>query len=317
MVRVIIIAFALLCIGATPAYSQIFGGSQPRDRGEPIFTPLKSVRDRAANGVISDKVKGLGDGCSCKGKLFPEAACKRCQRAKANEEEKAKAERAEAAQLKQLEAEAAKAELEAQLLAEEEQKRNKPWDVADEENAELGDLLAMAAEAKKDQDLAPKKQQALDYLASLGCSKDPRVIKAIMAGLQDYNVEVRRTAVQTVIYAVQGPAGLEYPQQDGGYGYDPYVGYGQPGSCGTCNAGCETCPPEPKDEDCPACDIAKKKKEAKAARKQRRKERFCSCGKKTARIAVCLVKSSAINLANLASLANLAWELTDASLVAM
>ena len=239
MVRVIIIALSLLCIGATPAYSQLFGGSDTRDRGEPIFTPLKNIRDRAENGVISDKVKEVAGACKCKGKLFPEAACKRCQRAKAAEEEKAKKEKAEEAELKKLEAEAKKAELEAQLLEEEEQKRNKPWDVADEENAELGDLLAMAAEAKKDQDLAPKKQQALDYLASLGCSKDPRVIKAVMAGLKDYNVEVRRTAVQTVIFAVQGAAGLEYPQEQG-FGYDPYVGFDQAGGCGCATGACAT-----------------------------------------------------------------------------
>ena len=294
MVRVIIIALTLLCIGATPGYSQIFGGAGTRDRGEPIFTPLKNIRDRAENGVLSDKAKEIAGACKCKGKLFPEAACKRCQRQKANEEEKAKEEKAEEAELKKLEAEAKKAELEAQLLEEEEQKRNKPWDIADEENAELGDLLAMAAKVKKDQDLAPKKQQALDYLASLGCSKDPRVNAAIIVGLKDPNVEVRRTAVQTVIYAVQGSAGLEYPQQNEGYGYDPYIGYSQAGGCanGTCNTSsrnrqsryCRICGPqaEPEDKDCPACDKAKQKKDAKAARKQqrdqRRKDRVCGCG---------------------------------------
>ena len=300
MVRVIIIALSLLWIGATPAYSQIFGSSETRDRGEPIFTPLKNFRDRAENGVITDKAKKVCDACKLKGKLFPEAACKRCQREKANEEDKAKGEAAEEAaeeaELKKLEAEAKKAELEAQLLEEEEKKRNKPWDIADEENAELGDLLAMAAEAKKDQDLAPKKQQALDYLASLGCSKDPRVTKAVMAGLKDFNVEVRKTAVQTVIFAVQGAAGLEYPQEES-FGFDPYVTYGDGGcaggcASGTCNAAgsrrksryCKICGPktEPEDKDCPACDIAKQKQEAKAARKQqrdqRRKDRVCGCG---------------------------------------
>ena len=298
MVRIIIIALTLLCIWATPGYSQIFGGAGTRDRGEPIFTPLKNIRDRAENGVLSDKAKEIAGSCKCKGKLFPGAACKRCERKKANEEEKAEEEakdkKTEEAELKKLEAEAKKAELEAQLLEEEEQKRNKPWDVADEENAELGDLLAMAAKVKKDQDLAPKKQQALDYLASLGCSKDPRVNDAIIAGLKDPNVEVRRTAVQTVIYAVQGSAGLVYPQQDEGHGYDPYIGYSQAVGCanGTCNTSgrnrqsryCRVCGPEtvPEDKDCPACDKAKQKKEAKAARKQqrdqRRKDRVCGCG---------------------------------------
>ena len=168
MVRIIIVTLAVLCVGPTPTYSQIFGGSEVRDRGEPIFSPLKNIRDRAENGVISDKAKKVCDACKLKGKLLPEAACKRCQREKANQEEKEKKEKAKEAELKKLEAEAKKAELEAQLLEEEERKRNKPWDVADEENAELGELLKLAAAVKKDQDLAPKKQQALDYLASLG-----------------------------------------------------------------------------------------------------------------------------------------------------
>ena len=293
MVRVIIIALALLCVGSTPAYSQLFGGLEPRDRGEPIFTPLKNIRDRAENGVITDKAKKVCDACKLKGKLLPEAACKRCQREKAKEEEKAKDEKAEEAELKKLEAEAKKAELEAQLLEEEEKKRNKPWDIADEENAELGDLLALAAKVKKDQDLAPKKQQALDYLASLGCSKDDRVNDAIMQGLKDFNVEVRKTAVQAVIYAVQGAVGLEYPQDEYD-GFDPYVGSVNEGGCnsGTCSAArgkrksrySRICGPksEPQDKDCPACDIAKKKQDAKAARKkqkdQRRKDRICGCG---------------------------------------
>ena len=200
--------------------------------------------------------------------------------------------------MKKLEAEAKKAELEAQLLEEEEKKRNKPWDIADEENAELGDLLAMAAKVKKDQDLASKKQQALDYLASLGCSKDDRITDAVMAGLKDFNVEVRKTAVQTVIYAVQGAAGLEYPRDESfGHGFGPYVAYGDAGFAGGCASGtcnttgkgrnsryCKICGPktEPQDKDCPACDIAKQKQDAKAARKQardqRRKDRVCGCG---------------------------------------
>ena len=301
MVRIIIVALAVLCVGPTPTYSQIFGGSEVRDRGEPIFSPLKNIRDRAENGVISDKAKKVCDACKLKGKLLPEAACKRCQREKANQEEKEKKEKAKEAELKKLEAEAKKAELEAQLLEEEERKRNKPWDVADEENAELGELLKLAAAVKKDQDLAPKKQQALDYLASLGCSKDPAVAKAIMEGLKDFNVEVRKTAVQAVIYAAQGAAGFGYPE-DEYYEHDPYASPAGACGCGseTCNARgrkatckkrkrksryCKICGPksEPQDKDCPSCDAVKKKKDAKAARKQkreqRRKDRVCGCGK--------------------------------------
>jgi hypothetical protein len=298
MFRVIIIALSLLCVGATPVHSQIFNRPEPLDRGEPIFTPLKNLRERAENGVLADKKKSACEACKLKGKLFPEAACKRCQREKKKEEEKEKDERTKEAELKKLEAEAKKTELEAKLLEEEDKKRNKPWDIADEENKEMGDLLKLAAEVKKDQDLAPKKQQALDYLASLGCNKDPRVTDAIMKGLKDPNVDVRKTAVQTVIYAVQGPNGLQYPEE--AVGFDPYVSYGGSGgdcgcASGTCGGQsngrqsrwCRICGPkaEPEDKDCPVCDLAKKKKEAKKARKQRceqrRKDRICGCGSGT------------------------------------
>ena len=288
MVRVTIFAFVLLWTGS-PAYSQLFDSA--RDRGEPIFTPLKNLRDRAeAGGVLAEKAKAACDASKLKGKLRPEAACKRCQAQKKEEAEKANDAKAEKTEMKKLEAEAKKAELEAKKLEEDDKKRNKPWDIADEENLEQGDLLMLAAQAKKDQDLAPKKQQALDYLASLGCNKDPRVTKAIMAGLQDHNADVRMTAVQSVIYAVRGPAGLEYPVDP--YINDPYVVYGQE----SFGCGCESqnlsrrakrlkkqCSPQapPEDSDCPVCDIAKRKKEAKQDRKKQREDRkmACRCGR--------------------------------------
>lgn len=295
MVRVTIIALVLLYAGSTPAYGQLFNFPQTRDRGEPIFTPLRDFRERAENGVIAEAQKEACASCKLNGKLFPQAACKRCQREKKKEAEKADAAKAEAAELQKLEAEAKKAELEAKLLEEEDLERNKPWDVADEENLEMGDLLELAAQAKKDQDLAPKKQQALDYLASLGCNKDPRVTKAIMAGLQDYNEEVRLTAVQAVIYAVRGPAGFEYAVDP--FAANPYVIYGDSMAvstgcgCGAsanmssrrCDRLCKSCSPQapPEDKDCPVCDVAKKKKEAKQARKDQREARrtACRCGR--------------------------------------
>lgn len=295
MVRVTFIALVLLYAGSTPAYGQLFNFPQTRDRGEPIFTPLKDLRERAENGLIAEKQKEICASCKLNGKLFPQAACKRCQREKKKEQEKEDAAKAEAAELQKLEAEAKKAELEAKLLEEQDLERNKPWDVADEENLEMGDLLELAAQAKKDQDLAPKKQQALDYLASLGCNKDPRVTKAIMAGLQDYNEEVRLTAVQAVIYAVRGPAGFEYPVDP--FAANPYVMYGDPmavsAGCGCatsarfstrrCDRLCKSCSPQapPEDKDCPVCDVAKKKKEAKQARKDQREARrtACRCGR--------------------------------------
>ncbi len=300
MVRATVILLVLLYAGMEPAYSQIFNRGEPIDRGEPIFSPLKNFRERAADGVgvpatVAGKAKEACASCKLKGKLFPAAACKRCEAKKKREEEEAAEEEKDAktkeAELKKLEAEAKKAELEAKKLEEDDKERNKPWDVADKENAELGDLLAAAAAAKKEQDLAPKKQQALDYLASLGCNKDPNVTKALLAGLQDFNVEVRRTAVQAVIYSVQGPAGLEYPADP--FYADPYVGgdyvmmSGQPGcsACASSTAHCQQCLLGPENKDCPACDIAKKRKLAKEARKENRKNQResrrssqCNCG---------------------------------------
>lgn len=289
MYRVTIFVIALLWT-ASPVYSQFFDST--RDRGEPIFTPLKKIRDRAeaGGGVVAGKAKSACESCKLKGKLRPEAACKRCQAQKKEEAEKAaekeKDAKTQEAELKKLESEAKKAELEAKKLEEDDKERNKPWDIADEGNLEQGDLLMLAAQAKKDQDLAPKKQQALDYLASLGCNKDPRVAKAVMAGLQDYNADVRMTAVQSVIYAVRGPMGLEYPADP--FVGDPYTVYGQetyPCGCATPNQSRRSkrlnklCSPQaaPEDSDCPVCDIAKAKKEAKADRKQQRKDRIKEC----------------------------------------
>lgn len=293
MVRATVIVLVLLYAGMEPAYSQIFNLGEPKDRGEPIFSPLKNFRERAATGapaVLAEKAKEACASCKLKGKLFPEAACKRCEAKKKKEaeeaDEKEKDEKTKEAELKKLEAEAKKAELEVKQLEEEDKKRNKPWDVADKENAELGDLLAAAAAAKKEQDLAPKKQQALDYLASLGCNKDPNVTKALLAGLQDFNVEVRMTAVQAVIYSVQGPDALQYPADP--FYAEPFVG-GEFGmspvqtGCTACAAqSCQQCGPSgPKNEDCPACDIAEKRKLAKENRKAQRVQRRssqCNCG---------------------------------------
>ena len=281
---------ALLVVGSvlhveTEAFAQ-FG---TRDRGEPIFTPLKNLRKRAENGVISDAKAKACENCKLNGKLFPKAACKRCERAKQEEkeekEEKEKDEKTEQAELKKLEAEAEIAELEAKKLKEEDEERNKPWDIADEENKELGsDLLKLAAESKQHQDLAPKKQQALNYLASLGCNKDPNVSMAILAGLKDHNVEVRQAAVETVLTAVRGPV---YNMTDAQYGsqpvsfhpYSPPPVYAAPARSAGCGSGNCGMSPAGANPDCPACEIVKRREAAKMARKAQRGSRFSSsCG---------------------------------------
>lgn len=206
---IVILLASVVLLGNETAFAQTFpqAFSQfERDRGERIFNPVKKIRERAANGVLKDAKAKICEACKLNGKLCPKCACKRKERAEKEEEEKAKEEAAKEAELKKLEAEAKKAGLEAKLLQEQDIERHKPWDIADPENLESpSQLLKLAAGSKQDQDLAPKKQEALDYLAQLGCNKDPNVEKAILAGLQDYNAKVRLAAVQAVLDAVRGP----------------------------------------------------------------------------------------------------------------
>jgi len=146
MVRATIMLLVLLYAGMEPACAQLFNrGGEAKDRGEPIFQPLKKLRERASTAglpkVVAEKAKEACASCNLKGKLFPEAACKRCQAEKEKKEkeaaEKEKDEKTKKAELKKLEAEAKKAELEAKKLEEDDKERNKPWDIADKENAEL------------------------------------------------------------------------------------------------------------------------------------------------------------------------------------
>lgn len=165
--------------------------------GERIFTPLQAFRDRANQGLIPDALNGRIS------PRFAELRRKNADERIKNLEDKKKLKEAE---LKKVEAEAKKAELEAKLLEEQDAEKNKPWDVADPENEdEDSPLLEMAANSKQQQDLAPKKIEALRYIASLGCNKDPKVQEAILAGLKDYNPEVRQAAIYAIIASVRGP----------------------------------------------------------------------------------------------------------------
>lgn len=249
----------------------------PPKNGPKLFTPLKSFRERAANGILAEATKGFCAKCKLTGKLCPACACKRKEREEKKAEEAEKAERAEEAALKKLEADAVKAELEAKLMVEEDAKRNKPWEVHDDANLESpSELLKLAAQSKQDQDLAPKKQKALDYLASLGCNKDPKVNDAIMKGLKDYNVEVRMASVQTVLAVVQGPLVVE-PED-----YNPeltnlhqpvevVMGDTYPCGCGQPQCAC----PEPEPYD--PCKVAQERKERRQHRHEKHKiKKLCS-----------------------------------------
>lgn len=65
-------------------------------------------------------------------------------------------------------------------------------------------LLAAAAKAKQENDLAPQKIKALKYIASLGCGCGENFEAAIIAGLEDCVEEVRAEAAQAVITAAGG-----------------------------------------------------------------------------------------------------------------
>ena len=145
--------------------------------------------------------------CREKHKKKKEEKCKKLEA----EEKKKEAEE----QIAMLEVENKLKEL--KLKEEELDEALKPWDVADKENLEDqpdppndGNLLKLAARAKIHQDLAPKKIEALNYLASLGCVKDPRVTDAILDGMKDFNEDVRAAAVMAVITSHSGP---EYAAQ--------------------------------------------------------------------------------------------------------
>lgn len=267
---ILILASSFLFCGEL-AQAQTVELPTPAKNGPKLFTPIKNLRERAANGVLAEAGKGICAKCCLGGKLCPACACKRKEREEKKAKEAEVAERAQEAALKKIEAEAKKAELEAKLLEEQDAERNKPWEVHDDENLESpSELLQLAAQSKQDQDLAPKKQKALDYLASLGCIKDPKVSQAIMKGLKDYNEDVRMAAVQTVLAVVQGPLIVE-PEV-----YNPELtNLHQPvevviGDEHVCGCGqCPCCCPKPKEPYDP-CKVAKE-------RKERREQRHKNC----------------------------------------
>lgn len=173
-----------------------------------LFKPIKEFRTRHCN---PDPVKGCM--CAkCKAKR-QKKLCERCieKAKKAAEKEKEK---------QQLILDLEKLALELQKLQKEKEdfEEEITWDITDEKESE-NELLKMAAAAKADQDLAPKKIQALKYVASLGCSKVPDAPKIILAGLKDANANVRAAAVQAIL----SPYLMPFGSYDGfytGIGFD-------------------------------------------------------------------------------------------------
>lgn len=149
--------------------------------GQRLFQPLKKLREKRMErqGKVEEKKEG-----------------------KAKEKE-LEAKRTEVEQ-KELEVKEKELALKERELKEEMEEKDKPWDVADGDPE--NELLMMAGKAKSEEELAPKKIEALNYLATLGCAKDENVTAAIMAGLMDGNTGVRRAAVNAVISAYSGSA---------------------------------------------------------------------------------------------------------------
>ncbi len=197
----VVLMTSIVLIGNDFCFAQ-GAATKPAER---IFQPFQKIRERAANGVIKDAAAKAAENSKLNGQVFKKAAEKRGERA----EKKAKGleieKRTEEAELKKIEGEAKKAELDAKLAEEQDIEKNKPWDLAEDKESP-NELMKIAAEAKEDRDLGPKKQAALAYLAGLGCNKNPDIQKAILAGLKDHDPEIRLAAIQAVLISARGPS---------------------------------------------------------------------------------------------------------------
>ncbi|MEL7497145.1 MAG: HEAT repeat domain-containing protein [Planctomycetota bacterium] len=167
---------------------------------------INGFRQLTTNNLFTDAAQRFSQNSPLSGKLCPKCASKRNARFKELAEDKEILRASQKASLEKLQEEAKKAKFEAKALEEADFEKHKPWDVAAPENLESpSPLLQAAAATKQDQDLAPKKIRALEYIAMLGCNKDPKVEAAILAGLQDHNQAVRWAAIQAVIASARGP----------------------------------------------------------------------------------------------------------------
>ena len=168
---------------------------------------INGFRQLTTNNLFTDAAQRFSQNSPLSGRLCPKCATKRNQRFKELAEDRQFLRDSQKFSLEKLKEEAKKAKFEAKALEEADYEKHKPWDVAAPENAESGSPLLEAAQAtKQDQDMAPKKIRALEYIAQLGCNKDPKVEAAILAGLKDHNPAVRWAAIQAVIASARGPA---------------------------------------------------------------------------------------------------------------
>ena len=195
-----------------------------------LFKPIKEFRTRHCN---PNPVKG----CKC-AKCKAKRQKKLCERCIEKAKETAEKEKEKLQLVKDLEQLA----LDLKKLQKEKEAEAKKdnWDSLTEEEKK-NPLLEMASAAKADQDLAPKKVQALNYIASLGCSKVADAPKIILAGLKDANADVRGAAVRAIL----SPYLMPYGSYGGGYLDDVAMQYQVNGvpcaltstaaNCGHCN----------------------------------------------------------------------------------
>ena len=242
--------------------SNVAAGQDDEKPIQKLFKPIKEFRTRHCN---PNPVKGCA--CAkCKAKR-QKKLCERCiEKAKeAAEKEKEK---------QQLIMDLEKLALEMKKLAEEKkdfekkmEEKYKEWDVADATDPKSpeykNELLKMAAAVKADQDLEPKKIQALQYIAGLGCAKVPDAPKIVLAGLKDPNVNVRAAAVQAILSPYLQPygygdfyAGMEYGGMPPIVSPEEAMQFNVTGCAG---GTCSTCPPNRRStrRESKACDFCK------------------------------------------------------------
>ena len=208
-----------------------------------LFRPIMEFRTRHCN---PNPVKGCM--CAkCKAKR-QKKLCERCVEKAKKVAEKEKEKQQLILDLEKLALEMKKLQKEKEDFEEE-----ITWDITDEKESE-NELLKMAAAAKADQDLAPKKIEALQYIAGLGCAKVPEAPKIILAGLKDANVDVRAAAV----HAILSPYLMPYGSYEGYYGDAVQF---EVGGCagGVCSTAC--CPScqkrRPTRQERKGCDFCK------------------------------------------------------------
>lgn len=190
----ILVTSVLVCLaGLSSAQAQ----DKPKF-AEKLMKPFKAAQQKRI--LAKAEKEAICPNCR-RGRLCPK--CEERFQKKVEEAKKAKKEEEQLKAIEEKKIELEEKQIDAQIKKLDEEL--KPWDIADDENLESpSELLQLAAQSKQDQDLADKKTDALNYLAQLGCSKDPKVQAAMMKGLKDFNDQVRGAAVNAIIYTYRG-----------------------------------------------------------------------------------------------------------------